>query len=196
MGGWAHPRSTVVKATLPPPTTDRTKGQTLLQPNRRKLGQLCWCHPLLPLTPSIPYLLPCTRARARRFRRSCVGRNLAPLPTQSPAVAQRRKVWVQGLPCLVSLCPFRAILHPGPRPPFGSRLGRYDLSPFSTVSTPRSGAVDHRPASAWQLRLVSLCRLVRRASIPSCAASPQARRSGKNAQHKQINSPSTAAQRR
>ena len=62
-GGPTQDRSVGLRS-LPPPTTGPTKDQTALQPNRRKLGQLCWCHPLLPLTPSIPYPTPmhtCTR---------------------------------------------------------------------------------------------------------------------------------------
>ena len=41
---------------------------------------------------------------------------------------------------LVSLCRFRAILHRGPRPSFGPRLGRYDLFPFfDRFNTPQRG---------------------------------------------------------
>ena len=94
------------------------------------------------------------------------------MPTQSPAVVQRRTLRVQGLPCpapkedhhkvqshfngpisrraqipklkrlaaLVSLCRFRAIFRPGPRPTFGPRPAGYDLSPFSDrFNTPQRG---------------------------------------------------------
>ena len=74
------------------------------------------------------------------IRRSCAGRDIAPpshpISRSSPAA----KVWVQGLPCLVSLCRLRAIFHPGPRPPFGSRLRRYVLFPFSDRFNTPSGA--------------------------------------------------------
>ncbi len=43
-------------------------------------------------------------------------------------------------PAFVSLCRFRAILHRGPRPSFGPRLGRYDLFPFfDRFNTPQRG---------------------------------------------------------
>ena len=44
---------------------------------------------------------------------------------------------------------------------------------------PQQGRRPTRPARAWQIRLVSLCRLVQRGSNPSCTASLQARRSRK-----------------
>ena len=41
---------------------------------------------------------------------------------------------------LVSLCRFPAIFRPGPRPPFGPRPARYDLSPFfDRFNTPQRG---------------------------------------------------------
>ena len=94
---------------------------------------------------------------------------------------------------LVSLCRFPAIFRRGPRPPFGSRPARYDLSPFfDRFNTPQRGPRPLIQVRAWQIRLVSLCRLVRRASIPSCAAPPQARAGRKNA-HTLFRSTQTAA---
>ena len=92
------------------------------------------------------------------------------------------------LPCF----PLSISGHLSPRPSASVRLAPWQirLVPLCRrFRRPPAGPSDHRPASAWQIRLVSLCRLVRRASIPSCAASPQAGPAGKNAQHnsKQVN---------
>ena len=94
------------------------------------------------------------------------------------------------LPCF----PLSISGHLSPRPSASVRLAPWQirLVPLCRrFRRPPAGPSDHRPASAWQIRLVSLCRLVRRASIPSCAASPQAGPAGKNAQHnsKQVNPP-------
>ena len=83
---------------------------------------------------------------------------------------------------LVSLCRFPAIFRPGPRPhvrpaPCQIRL----VSLFRPFQHPPAGPSAPHPGHAWQIRLVSLCRLVRRASIPSCAAPPQARAGRKTA---------------
>ena len=78
--------------------------------------------PPTPTPPPSPTLPPCPTTTSSH----------PPSKAQTSDVAQCRKLRVQGSPCLrpVSLCPFRAIFHPGPRPLFSSRLGRYDLFPF------------------------------------------------------------------
>ncbi len=69
---------------------------------------------------------------------------------------------------------------------------------FRPIQRPPDGPSAVHPAHAWQLRLVSLCRLVRRASIPSWIPFPQARAAGKDAQHnsRQVNCRSTKASER
>ena len=117
-----------------------------------------------------------------------------PIPRRSPAAARCgcRACPGEGrgpaLPCF----PLSISGHLSPRPSASVRLAPWQtrLVPLCRrFRRPPTGPSDHRPASAWQIRLVSLCRLVRRASIPSCAASPQAGPAGKNAQHnsKQVN---------
>ena len=105
-----------------------------------------------PLTPSTPYptpmhthtlpaaiVLPAQAGEPRRLPRPTAAAaqrrtlRVQSLPRRRPG-ARPAKVRVQGLPCLVSLCPFRAIFRRDPRPPFGSRLGRYDLFPFVDFS--------------------------------------------------------------
>ena len=54
---------------------------------------------------------------------------------------------------------------------------------FRPFQHPPAGPSAPHPVRAWQIRLVSLCRLVRRASIPSCAGLFQAQAARKNAQH-------------
>ena len=114
------------------PTTNPTRTQPA-DPDKRPRGLrgVPCCH--LPLSPNLSSLYP-TPMPTRTLPAAIVLPAQAGEPRRFPppiaAVAQRRKLRVQGLPCLVSFCPFRAIFHPGPRPPFGSRLGGYDLFPF------------------------------------------------------------------
>ncbi len=140
-----------------------------------------------PAHPPSPTLPPCTHPHAP-------GR--APPPTR--AAAQRCQGVGAGpaLPCF----PLSISRHLSPRPSASVRLAPWQirLVPLCRrFRRPPAGPSDHRPASAWQIRLVSLCRLVRRASIPSCAASPQAGPAGKNAKHnsKQVNPPERGGMR-
>ena len=86
--------------------------------------------PPIPSPPPSLTLPPCPPTRPRPRSSSLRRQGNRRLPPSTAAVTQRRKVWVQGLPCLVSLCRFWAILHPGRRPTFGPRAARYGLFPF------------------------------------------------------------------
>ena len=82
------------------------------------------------------------------------------------------------LPCF----PLSISRHFSPRPSASVRLAPWQirLVPLCRLfRRPPAEPSDRHPVRAWQRRLVSLCRLVRRASIPSCAASPQAGPAGK-----------------
>ena len=206
----SHRRETVLPATpnhhkLQPSSESQTPALGPASPS--KSGDAAATFPY-PLTPPIPYPTPMptpTRARPRYTSRPAA--SLPPRSTaQSPAAAQRRKLRVQGLPCqgvgagpALPCFPLSISGHLSPKPSTSVRLAPWQIRlvplcrPFPT---PSSRAVRPRPASAWQIRLVSLCRLVRRASIPSCTASLQARRSRKNARHNSRQfKPSAAAQR-
>ncbi len=154
-GGWVPQDRTVGRRSSPPPPTTTSchppsKNQTpaLGPASPSKSGDAAATFPY-PLTPPIPYptpmpthtrpTIPIPRIHAT-IRRSCAGRGTSPFlppnppPSPSPQAKAAGRLRVQGLPCLVSLCRFRAIFHRGPRPPFGSRLGRYDLFPFVDFS--------------------------------------------------------------
>ena len=133
----------------PPPSPSpqaKAAGRRAGGPNQRRNAD-----PSLPLAAVLPALPPlgaglalpaCPKDDHRTVRSHFNG----PIPRRSPAAARCgcRACPGEGRGLalrLVSLCRFRAILHRGPRPPFGSRLGRYDLSPLVDVPTPPSGAV-------------------------------------------------------
>ena len=93
---------------------------------------------------------------------------------------------------LVSLCRFLAILHRGPRPPFGPRPGRYDLSPFVDFShaLQRGPRPPVRPVPGSY----DLSPFVHLSVAPQTQAAPRPSRhrpAGKNAQHnsKQVKPP-------
>ena len=104
-----------------------------------------------------------------------------PMSRRSPNAA---KVWVQGLPCLVSLCRFPAIFRPSPRPPFGPRPARYDLSPFSDrFNTPQQGP---RPLIRSMPGRYDLSPFVDLSVAPQSQAAPRPSRhgaAGKSATH-------------
>ncbi len=83
---------------------------------------------------------------------------------------------------LVSLCRFPAIFRPGPRPPFGSRPARYDLSPFfDRFNTPQRGP---RPLIQAMPGRYDLSPFVDLSVAPQSQAAPrlfQARAGRKNA---------------
>ena len=178
-------------------------------PKLRVQGVPC-CH--LPLPPNPLHPLPYPHAHPHapgRNRSSRAGRGTSTPPASNsrcsptphaegaePAPAKAGGSPCQGtgaglaLPCF----PLSISGHLSPRPSVSVRLApcQIRLVPLCRrFRRPPAGPSDHHPASAWQIRLVSLCRLVRRASIPSCAASPQAGPAGKNARHnsKQVNPP-------
>ena len=103
------------------------------------------------------------------------------------------------LPLLPATCfPLSDSRHSSPRPSAHVRPAPYQIRfvpIFRPFQRPPDGPSALHPAHAWQLRLVSLCRLVRRASIPSWIPFPQARAAGKDAQHnsRQVNCRSTKA---
>ena len=126
----------------PPPSPSpqaKAAGRRAGGPNQRRNAD-----PSLPLAAVLPALPPlgaglalpaCPKDDHRTVRSHFNG----PIPRRSPAAARCgcRACPGEGRGLalrLVSLCRFRAIFHRGPRPPFGSRLGRYDLSPFVDVS--------------------------------------------------------------
>ena len=106
-------------------------------------------------------------------------RNAGPsLPLAAAAARCGCRACPAHLPCF----PLSISGHFSPRPSTSVRPAPYQIRlvpPFRPFQHPPAGPSAPHPARAWQIRLVSLCRLVRRASIPSCAAPPQARRSRK-----------------
>ena len=126
----------------PPPSPSpqaKAAGRRAGGPNQRRNAD-----PSLPLAAVLPALPPLGAGRAlpacpKDDHRTVRSHFNSPIPRRSPAAARCgcRACPGEGRGLalrLVSLCRFRAILHRGPRPPFGSRLGRYDLSPFVDVS--------------------------------------------------------------
>ena len=83
---------------------------------------------------------------------------------------------MQGLPCLVSLCRFRAIFHRGPRPPFGPRPARHDLFPFSDRFNTPQGA---RPTTVRPVPgSYDLSPFIRLSSSAQTQAAPRRPRQG------------------
>ena len=90
------------------------------------------------------------------------------LPPPIAAAAQRRTLRVQGLPCQgvgagpappLPCFPLSISGHPSPRPSASVRLAPWQirLVPLCRrFRRPPAGPSDHRPASAWQIRLTTL----------------------------------------
>ena len=139
------------------------------------------CH--LPLPPHPLHPLPYPHAHAHAPDRAT-----PPAPPADHECGRRhrrrRRPPCQGvgagwaLPCF----PLSVSRHFPPRPSAHVRPApcQIRLVPlFRPFQHPPAGPLAPHPVRACQIRLVSLCRLVRRASIPSCAVSLQARRSRK-----------------
>ena len=142
------------------------------------------CH--FPLSPHTLHPLPYPHAHAHAPDRAtspappadheCGRRHRPPPPPALPRCGCR--AWA--LPCF----PLSVSRHFPPRPSAHVRPApcQIRLVPlFRPFQHPPAGPLAPHPVRAWQIRLVSLCRLVRRASIPSCTASLQARTSRKKA---------------
>ena len=124
-----------------------------------------------PPTPPSPTLPPCPHARAR------------PPHTSRCAAAQRPRCGCRACPALPLLClPLSESGYFPPRPsahvrPAPSQVRFVCL--FRPVQSLPTGPSTPHPTPAWQIRLVSLCPLVHRASNPSCAGLFQAQAEGK-----------------
>ncbi len=195
-GGWAPQDRTVGRRSSPPPPTTTScpppsKNQTPASPS--KSGDAAATFPY-PLTPPIPYPTPMhTHTRPTAIVLPAQAGEPRRLPPPTGAAAQRRKLRVQGLPCqgvgagpALPCFPLSISGHLSPRPSASVRPApcQIRLVPlFRPFQHPPAGPSAPHPVRAWQIRLVSLCRLVRRASIPSCTASLQARAAGKSRAH-------------
>ncbi len=182
----------------PPPSPSpqaKAAGRRAGGPNQRRNAD-----PSLPLAAVLPALPPlgaglalpaCPKDDHRTVRSHFNG----PIPRRSPAAA-RCGCRACPAPCF----PLSVSGHPSPRPSASVRLapGQIRLVPLCRrFRRAPAGPSDHRPASAWQIRFVSLCPLVQVRSNPSCTASSQAGPAGKNAQHnsKQVKSPPAQSRR-
>ena len=185
----------------PPPSPSpqaKAAGRRAGGPNQRRNAD-----PSLPLAAVLPALPPlgaglalpaCPKDDHRTVRSHFNG----PIPRRSPAAARCgcRACPGEGRGLalrLVSLCRFRAILHRGPRPPFGSRLGRYDLSPFVDVSdAPQRGRPTTDRPVPGSYGSSPFVHLSRSRSNPSCTA-PLPGRTGRKKRDGQFKASQIAA---
>ena len=129
-----------------------------------------------------------------------LARGLGDVPPVMKETSEGGRVGPTNVAMPTQVSPWRLPLHPLPLPCFPLSISRH-FSPgptapvrpapsqirlvplFRPFQLPPAGPSAPHPARACQIRLVFLCRLVRRASNPSWTAFPQARRREKNAQH-------------
>ena len=157
------------------------------------IGRLCRLpSPPTPNPLHPPTITPCPPARARP-QSSPPGQPGEPdaFRLRQPLQPNAARCWCRAcpgegrgraLPCFpLSVCgdpPTR------PSPHLRRRGPHIRLVPlFQPFQHPPAGPSAPRPTRAWQIRLVSLCRLVHRASNPSWTAFPQARAAGKSHTH-------------
>ncbi len=201
MGGWVGP---------PNDRRDTSNPSTRLSPMPASKSGVPCCHLPLPPNPAIPYPTPMPTHTRPTIRRSCEGRDLAPVKGESRGVSPLARglgdvppvmkktseggrvgptnvaMPAQVLPLPLPCFPLSISRHfsPGPTAPVRPAPWQIRLVPlFRPFQLPPTGPSAPHPARAWQIRLVPLCRLVRRATNPSWRAFPQARRREKDAQH-------------
>ena len=194
----SHRRETVLPAIANlhklPSSLRRTKPPLPRRPPPQANAAMPLPPPPIPSHPTIPYPTPMhTHTRPTAIVLPAQAGEPRRLPPPTGAAAQRRKLRVQGLPCqgvgagpALPCFPLSISGHLSPRPSASVRLApcQIRLVPlFRPFQHPPAGPSAPHPVHAWQIRLVSLCRLVRRASIPSCTASLQARAAGKSRAH-------------
>ncbi len=182
----------------PPSPPPKAQPPTATQPPQAdaagRLGcRACpaWCCATSPYppTPPIPYPTPMpTRTRVPLTLSLSKGPHLPPPTALQPNAAgcgcracpgEGRGI---ALPCFpLSVCGDPPTM---PSPHLRRRGPHIRLVPlFQPFQHPPAGPSAPHPARAWQIRLVSLCRLVHLASNPICAAFPQARAAGKSRTH-------------
>ena len=171
---------------------ERRSGATLFPCSASK-SALSRCHLPLPPNPAIPYPTPMPTHTRPTIRRSCEGRDLAPVKGESRGVSPLARglgdvppvmkktseggrvgptnvaMPAQVLPLPLPCFPLSISRHfsPGPTAPVRPAPWQIRLVPlFRPFQLPPAGPSAPHPARAWQIRLVPLCRLVRRAYKP------------------------------
>ena len=149
------------------------------------------CH--LPLPPHTPHPLPYPHAHPHAPDRATPPAQVPPKPQPDVQAEGGPFTGAAGrLPCLVSLCRFRAIFDGDPRPSFGLRPGRYDLFPFfDRFNTPQRGPRTTVRSVPGRYDLSPFVDLSVAPQSQAAPASSRHRPPGKNAQHnsKQVKSP-------
>ena len=165
-----------------PPPPPKAQPLAATQPPQAEAA-LVLCHLPLPPTPPIPYPTP-MHTHTRPATIVVPAKAGTPPPRASDSLRRPNVVGLRGWPPalfpFVEIPPFsaRALAHLRPAPSQIRFVSLCRLFP-----RPPAGPSAPRPARAWQIRLVSLCPLVHRASNPSWTAFPQARAAGKSRTH-------------